>query len=225
MAIPTQGFGATEIRPRAYVTGAALAMLLDRYDAGWTDQFDADGRQSLDQTLQSKLTLSEAARDDLCRFSSAETLAAIEQARIDVAAVQAAKYQRRTQFDSRDTWRLIVKAAEGKPLWPQGFDPLNVEPLEGGLLHTRFLRLGNEQGYLEAIDSGDVDIEAFTVAAGAHPLFNGIEEVTIVGPAEHELTAKDGYLSVQTPGLNAEFESVSIHHEAGVTIVQLKQPK
>ncbi len=219
--IPTEGFGATEIRPRAYVSGAALAVLLDRFDADWPDRFDAGSRQILDRTLQSILTSSEDKNTGPCEFTSAETLAANEQALSDVAAVQAARQQRRRQFDNRETWQLVIKAAEGSPLWPQGFDPLNVIRVQGGILHTRFLRLGNERGYLEVIDGGDVDIEALTVGAGPHPLFNGIEEVTIVGLAEQELTAENGHLSVETPGLNAEFDLVSIHREAGVTMVQL----
>lgn len=225
VTIPTKGFGPTDIRPRAYITGAALAMLLDRIDVDWPNQFDANSSQNLDQALKSKLTLTDRTRCVPFEFTAAETLEASEQARSDVAAVLMAREERRAQFDDRKGWRVVIMAAQGKPLWPEGFDPLNVERVQGGILHTRFLRLGNEQGYLEAIDNRDVDIDALTVGAGPHPLFNGIEKVTIVGLAEQELAAEDEHVSVQTPGLNAKFESASIHHEAGLTIVQLKKPK
>ena len=223
VTVPTGGFGATEVRPRAYVTGAAFAMLLDRINSGWRAQFDADGRQSLDQTLQSNLTSRARTPGDTCEFTAAETLAASQRALSDVAAVEAARNERRTRFDHREAWRLVVKAEDGKPLQPQGFDPLNVERVQGGILHTRFLRLGNDQGYLEVIDTGDVDIEALTVGAGPHPLFDGIEEVTIVGFVEQELTAGDDYIFVQIPGLKVEFRPASIQRNVGETVIQLKQ--
>lgn len=223
--VPTEGFAATEIRSRAYVTGAALAMLIDRIDPGWPNLFDTNSRHSLDQILQSRLNSGARSRTGACEFTPAETQAAEEQARRDVAAVNAARVERRARFDDRGPWRLVIRAAEGRPLWPEGFDPLNVENIQGGVLHTRFLRLGNDQGDLEAIDTGDVDIEALTVAAGSHPLFNGIKEVTIAGLPEIEMAAEDGGLSVQVPGFKAEFELASIYREAGATIVQLARPE
>lgn len=223
--VPKGGFGATEVRPRGYVTGAGLAMLIDRIDPDWPNLFDAKSRHSLDQILQSRLNSSERSRSGPCKFTTAETLAATEQARSDVAAVQAARDERRARFENRGSWRLVIRAAEGQPLWPEGFDPLNVERIPGGILHTRFLRLGNDRGHLEAIDSGDVDIEALTVAAGSHPLFNGIKEVTIVGLTEIEMAADHDGLSVQVPGLEAQFEFASIQREAGVTVVQLEPPE
>ena len=57
----------------------------------------------------------------------------------------------------------------------------HVERVDGGILHTRFLRLGNDGATIEAVD-GAADLEAFTEAAGAHPLFNGVRRVTFVLP-------------------------------------------
>ena len=65
-----------------------------------------------------------------------------------------------------------VQAAHCEPLWPQSFDPLNVERVQGGFLHKRFLRLGNDSGHLEVMDAGETDIEALTIGVGSHPLFN-----------------------------------------------------
>lgn len=223
--VPTGGFGATEIRPRAYVTGAALAMLIDRIDPGWPNLFDAKSRHGLDQILQSRLNSSAQSGTGPCEFTPAETMAAEERARGDVAAVQLAREERRARFDDRGSWRIVIRAAEGRPLWPQGFDPLNVERIRGGILHTRFLRLGNNQGHVEVIDSGDVDIEALTVAEGPHPLYNGINEVTIAGFAEIEFAAEGGDLSVQVPGFTAEFELATVYSEAGLTVVQLQRPE
>lgn len=222
VTFPTGGFGAPDVRPRAYVTGAAFALLLDRIDIEWRDQFDAGGRQSLDEALQSKLISRGTKSSGRCEFTDTEISSSNERALRDVAALAAARKERRAGFDDRETWRLVIKAADGKPLWPQGFDPLNVEQVQGGILHTRFLRLGNDQGHVETIDTGDVDIEAFSVGAGPHPLFNGIEEVSIVGLSEHEFTTRGDYVSIQIPGLKAEFAGASIHRSGRETVVQLK---
>ena len=38
----------------------------------------------------------------------------------------------------------MMVAVGGEPLWPRGFDPLNLQVLaDGSLLHTRFLQFGN----------------------------------------------------------------------------------
>lgn len=222
VTFPTGGFEAADVRSRAYVTGAVFARLLDRIDTEWRDPFDADGRQSLDEALRSKLASRGTKPSDRCEFTDTEILSANERALRDVAVIAATRNERRARFDERKTWRLVIKAADGKPLWPQGFDPLNVERLQGGILHTRFLRLGNDQGHVETIDTGDVDIEAFTVGAGTHPLFNGIREVSIVGLSEQEFTTRGDNVSLQIPGLNAEFAQASIHRSGRETVVQLK---
>lgn len=222
VTFPSGGFGAADVRPRAYVTGAAFALLLDRIDSEWREQFDADGQQNLDEALESKLVSRGTKTSDRCEFTDAEVSSANERALRDVAALAAAKKERRALFDDRETWRLVIKAADGKPLWPQGFDPLNVEPIQGGILHTRFLRLGNDQGHVEAIDTGIVDIEAFTVGAGPHPLFNGIEEVSIVGLGEQAFTTRGDHVSIDIPGLKAEFEKAIIHRNGRETVVRLK---
>lgn len=130
-------------------------------------------------------------------------VAAIEAAAArDAGAVVAARAARRREFDRRPGFRVVVEAAEGKPLWPQGFDPLNVERVDGGILHTRFLRLGNDGATIEAVD-GAADLEAFTEAAGAHPLFNGVRRVTFVLPYTPEMVREGGKMVARGPGFSA----------------------
>lgn len=221
--MPRQGFAAVDVRPRAYATGAAFALLLDRINPEWPALFERGGPESLDAALQSELVSGNRDVSDRCAFTDVEVVAVNKAAESDVAAVASRQEEQRARFDELDAWRLVVKAADGKPLWPQGFDPLNVERVRGGVIHTRFLRLGNDQGYLEVIDAGDVDIEAFTVGAGLHPLFNGVKEVSIVGLAEHEFTAGDGPLSFRVPGLEVEFAQANISRSSRETVVHLEQ--
>jgi hypothetical protein len=148
-------------------------------------------------------------------------LAAIEaRAAGDAAAVVAERAARRRGFDERRGFRVVIEAAPGKPLWPQGFDPLNVERVEGGVLHTRFLRLGNDAGTVEAVD-GDADLEALTEAAGAHPLFNGVSRVTFLLPAAPEVAGTRDRVVLRGPGYAAEFGGAAVDRTTTTLVVRL----
>ena len=223
--IPNGGFGATDVRARAYATGAAFALLLDRIGAGWTVSFEANNLQSLDRALQSELASSERVVTDLCSFSDLELAEIKQMAQNDVAAVIAGQIERRTKFDERETWRIVIRASDGDPLWPQGFDPLNVERVQGGVVHTRFLRLGNNSGYVAAMDDAAADIEALTMGVGPHPLFNGVVQVSIVGTDKPVLHIDDEHLTIRIPGLEADFEGATVRDSAKEIVVQLKPAK
>ena len=115
-----------------------------------------------------------------------------------------------------------MQAAEEEPLWPQGFDPLNVERVQGGVLHKRFLRLGNDSGILEAMDTREADIEVLTIGVGPHPLFNGVQQVLIVGLAKPDVTVNDSRVTIRMPGLEVDFERASLHHNAEELVVRMK---
>lgn len=223
--LPEQGFAAVDVRPRAYATGAAFALLLDRVNPDWPALFESDSSESLDAALLSELGSGIKEIANRCAFTNAEVAVVNEVAQSDVARIVTEQNERRVQFDESDAWRLVVKAADGEPLWPQRFDPLNVERIDGGIIHTRFLRLGNDRGYVEVLEVGDLDIEALTVGAGPHPMFNGVKEVSILGLPEYELGAGDGPVSIRIPGLEAEFEGASISRSSRETIIYLRRPE
>ncbi len=202
--IPEAEWPATGVRDRFYAVGPALAFLLDRFRPGWKEELERDDAQALDEMLGEAVTGSgeQGAGNGNCRMDGAEK-AAIEAAAVrDAGAVVAARSARRREFDERPGFRVVVEAAEGKPLWPQGFDPLNVERVDGGILHTRFLRLGNDGATIEGVD-GAADLEAFTEAAGAHPLFNGVRRVTFVLPFTPEMAREEGRMVAKGPGFRA----------------------
>ncbi len=219
VVLPTSGFEATDVRRRAYAIGPALGLLLDRFHPRWPASFEADDRQSLDQALLAAL---EADSSDQCTFSEAETAEAGRVARDDVAALLARRIERRAAFEARPGWRLVVQALDGEPLWPQGFDPLNVERVQGGVVHMRFLRLGNDSGQLEAIDTPETDIEALTEGAGPHPLFNGVQRVVITGLAEPDVRIEGEHVTVQLSGLAASFERATVHESPRELVVNLE---
>ncbi|NJO56599.1 MAG: hypothetical protein HC834_10010 [Rhodospirillales bacterium] len=99
-----------------------------------------------------------------------------------------------------------------------------MQVLEGGLLHTRFLRLGNDAGQLQAIDEGAADIEAFTVAAGEHPIFTGVQRITIVGFNKPEWTSMGGTVQVRGEGLELELKGATLSPDGRDLIVHMKPP-
>ncbi|MEM9556474.1 MAG: hypothetical protein AAGC60_19610 [Acidobacteriota bacterium] len=217
--LPMDGFDATAVRRRAYSTGSALGILLDRFHPEWRESFEADDQQSLDGALRAALGVEPS--ELACAFSEDETADATRGARDDVARVLAERVEQREAFEAREGWRLVVQAPDGEPLWPQGFDPLNVARVDGGILHLRFLRLGNESGQIEALDTQEADIEALTESVGPHPLFNGVRRVVVLGLDEPIIEVEGASASIQTPGVSARFERAVVHESPTEVVVEL----
>ena len=101
---------------------------------------------------------------------------------------------------------LFVEAADGAPLWPQGFDPLNVTRIDGQrVLHTRFVKLGNDAGHVEVIGHASL-----SEGAGTHPLFNGLKRLQLTGLAKPVVQESGGSVSMKAEGLDLQFKKASI---------------
>jgi hypothetical protein len=118
----------------------------------------------------------------------------------------------------------VVRTTDNQPLWPQGFDPLNVEHIAGGMLHTRYLKLGGDAGSVEVLDEAGVDIEAVTVAAGSHPLFNGVRELTVVGFQAPELRDSAGVATINARGLKLSLRGAVVR-QVGQTLEVTLAPR
>jgi hypothetical protein len=213
------GADITDVRRRAYASGAALAMLLDRFSPGWKQPFDGSQSGTLDASLAASLSAGSKAAP--CEFPAADVAAARARARGDVAALLERRREQRAEFDSRPGWRITVVAAEGEPLWPKGFDPLNATVVEGGVLHTRFLKIGNDAGELEAMESEGAEIDSLTIGTGPHPLFDGLRRAVILGSAEPTIEVQRDTVIVHAPGVAARFRGASVirgDHEAVVRL-------
>jgi len=221
LAFPAGEFAATDVRGRVYVVGPALALLLDRFAPGWKERLEAHDTQALDGMLAAALPAGAASGSRSCGLDAGERAAIERLARADTAAVIAGRIAKRREFDDRAGWRLVVRAAPGRPLWPQGFDPLNVDRVEGGLLHSRFLRLGNDAGEISAIDESDADLEALTVAAGRHPLFNGIREVVIAGIPHPDVVIERDSVRLRAPGLMLRFSGAAVRQLGKTLTIEL----
>lgn len=210
LEIPPEGFPPAAVRDRIYVIGPALAFLLDRLRPGWQADLESNGDQFLDRMLAAAVTGDSGELHEQCGVEADTASTIMRVANADAARVSVRRRERRQVFDDRAGWRVVIEAPPGEPLWPQGFDPLNVEVVDGGLLHTRFLHLGNERGELRLIDETIADVEALTEAAGPHPMFNGIKRAAIAGLAEPEIVNGEDGVRINAPGLTGHFDHARI---------------
>ena len=217
--IPIEEFAPGEVRLRSYTIGPAIAFLLDRIRPRWQYSLEAHDRQKLDEVLAGALVGAAPSPNGGCALPAADVAAITRDAERDAAKVVTDRVARRKTFDARRGWRVTLVAAEGKPLWPQGFDPLNIERLNDGLLHGRFLSLSNDACKATAIDENDVDIEALTEGFGPHPLFNGVRRATIAGLEKPVVTSSGNRVRITTSGLQLECAHATIREtEREITI-------
>lgn len=216
--LPEKGFAATKLRDRVYDAGVAWAKLLDRFEPAWVAAFERAGDRYLDEELSAVLGSSDRAAGG-CYFSEQEAAAIERAAKADAKAVATQRVERRTAFDERPGFRVVITAAPGKPLWPERFDPLNLERVEGGLLHARMLRLGNETARVEMVDDAGADLEALTEGAGEHPLFHGVRRFEVVLPAEPAMTRDGESTMFRAPGFEACAQGAQTRQEGSTLFI------
>ncbi|HEX7831777.1 MAG TPA: hypothetical protein VF787_19130 [Thermoanaerobaculia bacterium] len=176
--IPARPFAPEEVRDRLYATGAAYARLLDRHAPQWRESLERE-TQPLDVMLANALRDVDAQR-------AVETY----RARLD---------EQRRAFIDAPGWS--IRIVPDAPLFPAGFDPLNVRLVANGeVLHTRFVKLANASGSIEVMNQ-----HALTTAAGTHPLFQGMTELAITGlPREPKITREGRTVSIECEGVNGK---------------------
>ncbi len=213
------GFPADDVRNRAYWTGVAMALLLDQFQPDWKTGFAKDGSRHLDSDLAGVLAgLPDAVAAE---FTVAERTQAETQASTDVTAMQERRQAEQTRFLSRPGWKLVVESDDRHAIWPQGFDPLNVHRLEKGILHTRFLKAGNDDGTIEILGC-----EALTEGTGPHPLFNGITRIVLTGLSEKpQISYAGDRVTVTTSACQAEFAGVTVSESDSTVVIRLAGEK
>jgi hypothetical protein len=217
--IPPGGFAAGDIRERGYQSGLAMALLLDRFMEGWKDSLEAYDGRFLDEMLGKTLSRSSGTGQE---FSSEDLIRIEEKAGKDVAFHKKELEELEREFLEREGWRIDINAHPDQPLNLMGFDPLNVSRVERGILHARYLKLGNRCGGLE-IMSG----EALSEPAGKHPLFDGVSRVLMTGlAAEPELAIEeDGSVTIRSGPMNASFAGADIDKTGKRISIKLAGPE
>ena len=200
-----RAFEPGEIRQRGYISGEALARLLDRLDPGWKSKITNSLEDLLPEAVASA-----------CDFTAPERQAVEALARADVEKLEAERAKLMQAFEAQPGWRVTVETASGKPLALDAFDPMNVTRLSGRMiLHKRWLKLHNDSGSLEILNHGSV-----TEAAGAHPLFDGVRRWRTAGLAARPEVKQDGArVTVASPSLKIALSNADIEwHAESVTI-------
>jgi len=215
--IPAADYPPDVVRQRGYRAGLALARLLDRFSPDWRASLERHDSTTLDGMLGVALSqrADTAAR---CGFSAGTPAAARDRALRDVAALREARAARRRAFLSQRGWRIVVDAT-ASPLYPQGFDPLNVRKLtDGEILHTRWLRLGRPGSTIEVMGRASL-----TESAGTHPLFEGVRTLTVTGlPAEPSISAVEGGVTVEADGVRGQFANAEVEPRQRERILRVR---
>jgi hypothetical protein len=195
-----------DVRGRAYVTGEAIAFVLDKIAPGWKSRV----QDSLDALLPSLA-------GPTCDFTDGERQASVQQARTAVAALLERRREAERAFASAPGWRVVIEASPQHPLALQGFDPMNVERLtDKKVLHKRFLKLGNAGGSLEMLKA-----QSITVAAGTHPLFGGVQSWIILLESKPSVTVDGKSVKVEAPGLNGAFSDATAEIRGQIVSIQV----
>jgi hypothetical protein len=207
-------FGVSQVRDRAYATGSALALSLDRFDPGWPSRLDLETRP-LDELLLEALF---ERMPEPCEFTEQERQAAEAIAQEDVVAYRAQRDELKREFLAKPGWKVVVSADPNAPLWPQNFDPLNVERVsDSEILHSRWLKLQGAGGAIEVLDRS-----ALTVGDGEHPMFNGVRTVVATGFAQKPVIRQLGdTLRLEGPGLSGWFLGAQEERDERTLVIHL----
>ena len=216
--LPAQGFAPDQVRQRAYRSGLGIARVLDRLAPGWQATLEHHDSIPLDSLFIATIPM----RAGLpCSFTAAERDSVSRIAAADEAALSTRLAGERQRFLARPGWRLVVMAP-AVPLFPQGFDPLNVQLVAPGkVLHGRFLKLGNDAGTVEVMGRA-----ALTEAAGAHPLFSGVRTLTVTGlPAAPVIARTATGMTLEADGVTANLHGGMVDTTGDTLTLRLHSDK
>lgn len=214
--LPHTPFPPDAVRERAYQTGVALSRLLDRVLPTWRDTLELKDTTKLD-VLLSTVVSGINGSDPACAVPSSEVESIRARARTELSALRMRRLTQRHLFNEQPGWRITVVSGRA-PLFPQGFDPLNVLVVAPGeVLHRRFVKLGNDRGSIEVLDRASL-----SVASGAHPLFNGVRSLTITGiPNWPVLNVENERVSIRADGISGQFQGATIERNGQAITVRI----
>jgi hypothetical protein len=216
-----QDFPAERVRERSYAIGESIGRLLDRFRPTWRETLDATPAKlvvPLDSLLAEALA-GRPVRASVCQTSTTDHAWYLSAAESEVAALSARRRQTRADFLASPGPRVTVEAGS-VPLFPQGFDPLNVQRLsDTEILHSRFVRLGNADGVIEMLSH----VGLTTGRPGEHPLFAGVRRMVIAGLSEMPAVRDSaGTLVVSGVGLTARFRGAKADTTGNTIAIRLR---
>lgn len=206
VALPGDGFPPERVRDRAYATGHALAVLLDRLAPRWKNSLVVAGEEaSLDGALASAIG---GVRVRSCRASPDESARTRALAFSDSADLVRRDARAREAFEDAAGWRIEIEAADA-PLAPERFDPLNVRVLDARhVLHTRWLRVGGANASAEVRER-----TAMTRGLDGHPLFAGLDRVWVTGLREPDVSVSGDTTRIAADGVDVTAVGATLERE------------
>lgn len=207
--LPPEEFPAQAVRERAYASGCAIALLLDRLDPDWKERLERKDDVALDELLARAVAAVRPAPADAAKRDEERRRAAR-----DIARLADRRLALRREFLETPGWTLVVEAED--PVFPQDFDPWNVERLSASeILHTRWLKLGNSSGSVEVLGR-----RCLTEASGRHPLFEGVRRMTVTGLPGEPLARETGQaVRVTADGVDLEFRGARLTRSGQTMVV------
>jgi hypothetical protein len=211
--LPEGEFPPEAVRRRSYASGSTIGLLLDRLDPAWKRRLEEKDDTPLDELLRRA-----AAGFSPADFSAGEESEARERAAADVKAMGERRAKLRREFLEVGGWALVLETAD--PLFPQGFDPWNVERVSASeVLHTRWVKLGNAAGSVEVLDR-----KCLTEGAGKHPLFEGVRRATLTGFAsEPRVDETPDTVKISADGVTLEFRGARVTRNGQTVTVMLRK--
>lgn len=216
--LPSDGFPPEAVRARAYETGHALGLLLDRLAPGWKSTLEDDPADGLDGRLREAIA---GMRSRGCGASPDELGRTRSVARADLRALAERDDAVRGAFGSAEGWRLVIDA-RAQPVFPERFDPVNVRSLGSAeVLHDRWLVVSNGALRMEALGH-----TTLTHGVGPHPMFDGIDRLTVTGLEPPEIEVSGDTIRIRGGGITLEGTGLTIEpDENGVRIELPRAPR
>lgn len=214
--LPAVPYAPEAVRQRTYRSGAALGVLLDRVAGDWQETLERNDSIPLDILLADAVAI-ERADEPACEVPDPERQRIQATAAADAHGLRTRLAVERRAFLDQPGWQVVIDA-RASVLFPQRFDPLNVQVVATGeVLHGRHLILGNDLGTIEVLGR-----PSLTVSAGAHPLFNGASRLVISGlPAAPTVQAAGDIVRITAPGVSGEWRGGIVEHVGQVVTIRL----
>ena len=209
-----EGFKASEVRRRCYSTGSALAAILDKLKIEWKNNISS-GELPLDTILSKAIEESDTRA---ASFEKSLLKGFKEKGQQLTQAYLSSLKEIASKFYGAAGYRLEVVVKAGGPLWPKGFDPMNVLALDDkNLLHQRFVKLGNENAEIMVMNK-----TSLSHGAGEHILFTGVDKLIITGLKENPVVENtEGKVTVKADGIEMEFQKAKTETAGKVVKVLL----
>lgn len=207
-------FGADRVRSRCYQSGAAIGLLLDQFSPDWKAKIEAGDRTALDELLASATRNAGNTGAALGAGAFLDELFVKEadaRAEQEVKSLAEARVTRLQQFLHAPGWRLVIVMEGKNSLGLEGFDPLNVTKCnDTEILHSRYLKLGNKDiGSVEMLNGA-----ALTEGRGFHPLFGGVQRVTLTAlPDEPAIERKGDAITFETKSMRGQFKNATVRRD------------